>query len=288
MRLPRVLLPIALLAIAVPGAIAEVCQSSNGCQFWDNSYHEYVLYEEDTTKIDVLIYPSAGPFSLRDMTTAKFAVQGWKDGINAFGATWFKSNMNISAYIVGKDTNIPADALTDPEIIIVMSQHNPVLLFGIGEQLPVSFCSQRDGLAAEGIPHVDPNSYVQQFQCKSGGLTCVALNTNFLLEGTIQMYDLVAHEFGHCLGHCLGPGHVGDALDFNAKTVPAYDVMSYMSKTLQVNCVSNMNVRVMEGIYAPLLGQSSSIFLEPGDYYTMSTSTYQQLNCPNPQVTILG
>lgn len=285
MRLPRLLVPTVLLALFVPGAIAEVCGSSSGCEFWDNSYHEYVLYEEDTTKIDVLIIPPASPFALRDTTTAKLAVQGCKDGINAFGATWFKSAMNINAYVVGQDT-IPQDALNDPEVVIVISEHDPVLLFGIGaepKQMVVT-CESFGQQTLQQFPgHAHDGAQVSSADCTGTGFMCFAVNTNFLLGGTYQMYDLIAHEFGHC----LGTGHVGDALDFDAKTVPAYDVMSYMYRSSHVNCVSNMNVKVMEGIYGHLLGQPASNDLHPGDYYTMS-SGYQQVNCANPARGILN
>jgi hypothetical protein len=278
MRLPKMLLlPAAVLAFLVPGAVAEVCQSSNGCQFWDNNYHEYVLYEQDTTKVDVLIYPSAGPFPLRDVTIAKHSVQAWKDGINNYGQTWFKNSVSINAYAPGIDaTPPPADAITDPEVIIVISEHDPVLLFGIGLQSPFSVCTQQGGVQSVAEPHVHDGGFVQQVQCRSGGFVCLALNTNFLLGGTVQMFDLIAHEFGHC----LGTGHVGDALDFNAKTVPPYDVMSYQYTPSGKNCVSNLNIRTMEGVYAPLLSQPSSTWLQPGDYYTMAPSAYLPTSAP--------
>jgi hypothetical protein len=275
MRATPLAILLSLLGLALPLSTAEVCQSASGCEFWDANYHEYTLYRVDATKIDVLILPPASPFALRDITTAKLAIQGWKDGINALGSTAFKSGVQINYYAVGQD-NVPQDALADPEIVVVMAEVNPVLLFGIGYQSPFGLCAQQGGIAQALEPHEHDGAYVQQFQCQTGGYVCLALNTNFLLGGRTQMYDLVAHEFGHC----LGTGHVGDALDFDAKTVPAYDVMSYMYRSSHVNCVSSLNLRSLEGIYATLLGTGTQ--LNPGSYYTMATSSYSQYACPQP------
>src|SRR5687767_12443049 len=121
-----------VMSAAFPLTGAAVCQSSSGCEFWDANYHEYVLYKVDDTKVDVIVYPPASAYAYRDSTTARLAIQGWEDGIQALGATWFKTGIQINIYVVGQDLVIPADALEDPEISVVISEHNPVLLFGIG------------------------------------------------------------------------------------------------------------------------------------------------------------
>lgn len=275
-KLGIALIVASLFLIGVPLTSAEVCQKAQGCEFWDDSYHEYILYSVDTATVDVLIVPPVvSPYTLRDIATAEMAVQAWEDGVMDLGASWMTSGFSINHYTLGVDTNIPPEALSDPEIIVVMSEHDPVLLFGIGLQLPASVCTQRGGMVAMTEPHEHNGITVYQAECTQGGRTCVALNTNFLLGGRYQMYDLVAHEFGHC----LGVGHVGDALDFDAKSVPDYDIMSYQYNPSHVHCVSTLNVRSMESVYADLLGGSGQ--LNPGAYYTMAQSSYSQVACDN-------
>ncbi len=271
---------VGLLSFMAPPSTADVCTSSSRCGFWDDDYHEYILYAADATQIDVLIVPPASPFALRDITTARLAVKGWVDGMNALGQSWFKEGLSIQPWVVGVDRNIPQGALADPEVIIVIAEHRPVVLFGIGQQLPPAPCLARGGALRTLPVHEHGRVAVQRSECVQGGYTCVALSMNVVLAGRYEMYNLIAHEFGHC----LGLGHVGDALDFDAKTVPAHDVMSYMSRPHPVNCVSNLNVRSLEGIFAPLLGQPPSTFMVPGQYYGMAPSAYSQSVCYNPPV----
>ncbi|HUR61472.1 MAG TPA: hypothetical protein VM286_03805 [Candidatus Thermoplasmatota archaeon] len=262
----------------------EFCVAASGCEFWDNDYHEFVLYDVDTPNVDVLIVPSASPDALDDTRIMRRAVDAWSAGIASTGASWFASGFHINAYTVGTDTP-PASVLQDPEIVIVGAAANPVLLFGIGEQTPASICAARGGALQTFPVHEHDGMQILAAECTQGGMLCVALNTNFLLadffqgtNGAIWLQDLVAHEFGHC----LGGGHVGDALDFDAKTVPIHDIMSYQHDDTQVHCVSNLNVRVLEGVYAALLGQPASGQLHAGDYLTMSPAAYSQLACSNP------
>lgn len=252
------------------------CSSASNCDFWDEDYHEYVLYDVDTYIVDVLIVPSASPFALQDTATMKHAVDAWAAGIEELGVSWFTENFTINAYVVGQDT-VPQAALEDPEIIVVAAEYNPFVLFGIGLQLPELPCRGGDAEKTYA-PHQHDGTTIYAADCEQGGLTCVALNTNFLLGGEIWLHDLVAHEFGHC----LGVGHVGDALDFSAKRVPIQDIMSYQHDEEQVHCVSNLNVRVLEAIYAPLLGQTVSQPVSAGDYYTMPKADYAHVDCDNP------
>jgi hypothetical protein len=265
---------------AAPAKTLTQCTTASGCEFWDNDYHEYVLYDlMDTANIDVLIVPELSPFATRDITTIRKSIDAWDAGIDDMAAPWLADNLTIHAYTLGIDTP-PQEAIEDPEIIVVTAEYNPVLLFGIGEEVPVHPCSSR---SAGGILHDFPvhdhdGMQVHMAECKHGGFQCVALNTNFLLGGPYRLYDLVAHEFGHC----LGGGHVGDALDFDAKTFPHSDIMSYQYDASQVFCVSNLNTAVLEGLYGHLFGRPASERLYAGDYYTMATADYAQTNCPNP------
>jgi hypothetical protein len=252
------------------------CQSASNCDFWDDDYHEYVLYDVDTYVIDVLIVPSVSYDTAADTPAIRKAVQAWEDGIDQLAATWFKSGFEMNVYLLGTDAP-PQSALEDPEIIVVAAEYNPVLLLGIGQDVPFNPC--RGGAATQAYaPHEHDGMTISAADCQEGGFTCVALNTNFLLGSKNTLYDLIAHEFGHC----LGLGHVGDALDFSAKRVPIHDIMSYQETPGQVHCVSTLNVRTLESLYAPLFGQTVSQPVSAGDYYTMPMSQYSQVNCPNP------
>jgi hypothetical protein len=266
----------ALVPLAATTSTA-ICTTSSGCEFWDNDYHEYILYEVDTAKVDILIVPPVSPFATRDIVTIEKSVQAWEDGIQALAQPWFASGLQINHYTLGLDVP-PADALSDPEIIIVSAEYNPVLLLGIGLQTPFSVCAQRGGEVGERSGHAHEGTSFYHTKCAVGGRTCVVLNTSFLFGGKNWMYDLNSHE----LGHCLGIGHVGDALDFDAKTVPLRDIMSYQFTPSQVHCVSTLNVRSLEGVFAEILGQPSSAALHPGQYKHMPVSQYAQVACANP------
>jgi hypothetical protein len=251
------------------------CAQASGCTFWDDDYHEYTLYDVDTYQLDVLIVPSASPGRDADTAVIKEAILAWGAGIQTLGAKWFASNFTMNVYVLGTDTP-PQSAIQDPEIIVLAAEYNPVLLFGIGEQLPATPC--RGAATHTYAPHVHDGMTVYAADCQAGGLTCVAVNTNNLGGGKASLYDLVAHEFGHC----LGGGHVGDALDFSAKRVPVHDIMSYQHDATQVHCVSNLNLRVLEALYAPLLGANVTTPLKSGDFYLMHPVDYVQTTCANP------
>ena len=260
----------------VPSADAGICKKEQGCDFWDSSYHEYILYEVDTAQVDILVVPPASPFATRDLATVDLALDQWRSGIQQLADPWFAAGFSLDDYTLGVD--IPtAEALSDPEILVLTAEYNPVLLFGIGLQTPLGLC-----VAQEEAFHQHGPWASTMASCETGGQTCLAINTNFLLGGEVQMHDLVAHE----VGHCLGIGHVGDALDFSAKTVPLDDIMSYQHDPDQVHCVSTLNVKSLQGVYAGLLGQPGQLL--PGDYYTMAPSAYAQADCSNPEAGLLA
>ncbi|MEA3166160.1 MAG: hypothetical protein QOJ26_1029 [Thermoplasmata archaeon] len=266
---------LALLAslVAIPMADANICTAAAGCEFWDSNYHEVILYTVDTADIDVIIIPPVSATTIWDQPAMESAVANWDAGINAMAPAWLGAGLTIHSYTLGTDTP-PQSALTDPEIVVFAAAYNPVLLFGIGEQVPVSICRQQSN-AMVGTQHIHDGWVLEQSSCADGGAQCLAINTNFLTGTTNEMYDLVAHEFGHC----LGVGHVGDAGDFDAKTVPMNDIMSYQHGA-HVHCVSSLNILALQGVYADILGQPGQ--LQPFDYVSQSPSSYSQTTCSDP------
>lgn len=268
-----------------PEGTPEFCESeevgipsgpfASECMFWDEEFHEFVVYDLDTTVIDVVIVPSVGPDAV-GMAASRRSVEAWEEGIRAYASPWFNASFEMNIFVVGQD--IPSlDAIQDPEIVVVSSGSEGLL--GIGLEPKQLGCQliQEGGEAAFEYPvHSHRGVEVRAADCTGTGFTCFALN--FGSSDLRDLYDLIAHE----VGHCLGVGHVGDALDFRARFAPIEDIMSYQSNATQVHCVSNLNVRVLEGVYAHLLEQPEEMWLPRGSYYAMSPLDYQRTTCANP------
>ncbi|MGB1585746.1 MAG: hypothetical protein ACPHID_01715 [Thermoplasmatota archaeon] len=277
-------------------ALAVALAGTGAANFNDNQYHEYILYEVDTSKIDVLIVPSASPYALRDNTILRQGVDAWDAGIDDLADAWLANGIEIRTYVLGEDIP-PAEALFDPEIIIVSAEYNPVLLFGIGLQVPISWCHNigpgggnidwREELIASPDFHSHGGSWgMLQAQCADGGKQCIVLNTNFLwlpdADNRRNMYDLNTHE----VGHCLGIGHVGDALDFTARNFPQTDIMSYQHGN-HVHCVSTLNVKALEAVYGGLLGKPG-LAQSAGTFVHMNPADYDQHDCDEPTAGLFG
>lgn len=281
------------LSLALALAVAAV---GSAATFNDNNYHEYILYNVDTPHIDVLIVPSASPYALRDNTILRQGIDAWDDGINDLGPSWLANGVEIRTYVLGEDIP-PAEALADPEIIVVSAEYNPVLLFGIGLQGPISWChgigpgagnlDWREDIVAMPEFHEHDGSWgMLAAQCDDGGKQCIVLNTNFLwlpdADNRRNMYDLNTHE----VGHCLGVGHVGDALDFSAQNFPVKDIMSYQHGN-HVHCVSTLNIKALEAVYGGLLG-NPGVAQGAGTYVHMNPAVYALASCAEPTAGILG
>lgn len=176
---------------------------------------------------------------------------------------------------LGEFTTYP---IVDPEIVVIVA--NPVVtgVQGIGID-PVDFGGELvdimlgDGFteeelwgpvecrgfagnpfdheAWENLPGYDSHhdgrggTYVED--CGGdGGNICFAYNHAIdpipgVVEDVLGMstYDLVAHE----VGHCLRLGHVGDAGDHQAVTVPYADIMSYTDQVAH-KCVSTLDLEL--------------------------------------------
>lgn len=268
-----------------PEGTPEFCESEDvgipsgpfagGCLFWDEDYHEFVVYDLDTTTIDVVILPSAGPDAV-GLAASRMSVEAWESGIRAFASPWFNESFEMNVFVVGED--VPSlDAVQDPEIVVVSTGALGILGIGLEpKQLGCQLVSEGGATVREYPVHRHGKVEVRASDCTGTGFTCFALNSGD--ADLRELYDLIAHE----VGHCLGPGHVGDALDFRSRFAPTEDIMSYQSNPDQVHCVSTLNVRVLEGVYAHLLDRPEEEWLPRGSYYAMSPLDYAQAECANP------
>ena len=254
--------------------------------FDDDVYHEFILNDLDSADIDVLILPAVAPDSDARIAAVQQSIAAWESGIQAYAPSWLADNVDFHVYLVGTDP-VPLSTLQDPEIVVVTGEANPNVLFGIGASTDYLACDTVDpftstSLFLQGFHHHPGSAWsVGEANCADNSdNVCVVLNTNFAFyeTGQYSMYDLNAHEFGHC----LGLGHVGDALDFVATTFPHEDIMSYQENEAQVHCVSNLNVLGLQGTFAKVLGRPSSEWRDSGDYITMTPAAYDQVSCPNP------
>lgn len=265
--------------------------------FDDGQYHQLILNDWDTAEIDVLVLPPVAADAFDRLEAVEKSIHAWSSGIQELGEPWLASGLVINSYTVGQDV-IPTSALQDPEIVVVSGEVNPFLLFGIGLAGDTYTCNVFPWLSLETtveLPHPSPGHVrtldVHQHEQSPWSMTmlgcdqnvpdvCLVLNTNFAATATGQhrMYDLNAHEFGHC----LGIGHVGDALDFSSTAFPEADIMSYQFDPAQVHCVSNLNVQGVQGTFAEALGRPSSEWLAPFDFIHMDPADYEQVDCANP------
>ncbi len=256
----------------------QFCDSEDACKFWDDDYHQYVVYDLDTTVIDVVIVPPApGASPLDELAASRLAAQAWSDGIEALGQSWFTDNFAMNVYAVGVD--VPSlDAVQDPEIIVLSTAAVPDRYVGIGLEPKQFGCILLGEETLYEYPvHAHGDVEVRASDCTGIGFTCFAINAGRLSD-VRALYDLIAHE----IGHCLGVGHVGDAGDFRARYAPVEDIMSYQGNPEQVHCVSNLNVRTLEGVYAHLLDRPTEEHLPRGSYLPMAPWDYAQVECENP------
>jgi hypothetical protein len=252
----------------------QFCTTAASCDFWDDQYHQYVVYDLDTVTIDTVIVPPAGGMTPDNLAASRQAVQAWSDGIEELAAPWLADNFTMTVAAVGVD--VPSlDAVQDPEIVVISSSAS--FLVGIGLEPKQLACIIIGEEIVEFYGGHDHNgNLIFAADCTNTGFTCFAINVGaFDPRG---LYDLIAHE----VGHCLGPGHVGDAGDFRSRYAPVDDIMSYQDDPAHVHCVSNMNARVIEGVYAHLLDRPSEAWLPRGSFLPFDIIEYAQVDCSNP------
>lgn len=237
--------------VYVAGTVGDIPKFTDGC------YHMRTgLNRLDTPEIDVLLVPPASPYPERDLRTMRQAVEMWADGIAtlapAMDLDWLSDGVDFDLFV--DDDALSLDPLWDPEIVVLAS--NPVGGAGIGidpveavfggsgpcHGQPNPLASLEDWQALPGFDgHHGGLGGTFSVQCEGGGSLCFAVNGAIdPAPGVLDvfgLYDLVAHEFGHC----LTVGHVGDAMDHEAEAVPYADIMSYTNQEHD-KCVSTLDV----------------------------------------------
>ena len=277
----------------------------------------------DSPQVDVLIVVPISPTAERDMRIMRQSVEMWEAGID-----WLAAEMGLNWLADGMDFHISVDyfdplgteggefttyPIVDPEIVVVAT--NPVGGLGIGidplvNGLPCHpVANPLDFDAWQSLPgfnsHHDERSGTYVEDCGgAGGNVCFAVNGAIdpasQVVDIFGLFDLVSHEFGHC----LTVGHVGDGLDGKWASVPTNDIMAYDSDPPgRTKCVSTLDV---EGValrmsnYLDVDGNSvvneSDLLLandqigaggrafqvqQPHDHFYAS-ATGEAIDCPQP------
>lgn len=292
--------------------------SKPGPYFTDGCYHMRTdLNGLDTPIIDVVVTIPASPYAERDVRTMRQVIEMWDAGIQhlapQMGLDWL-SGVAFNVFL--DDGQSTTDPLWDPEIIVVAA--NPVVagVQGIGVD-PLDFvgspiqnpCRGANPLASAeawlALPGFDDHhggdSGTYSEECEGGGSVCYAVNLAIdPVPGVVDdvlgmnMFDLVAHE----VGHCLTIGHVGDAGDHTAATVPFDDIMSYTHNLEPGKCVSSLDVEAFALrmsrflLPTPLVanhddGPDGSFQVQhPDDHYYAST-TGLAVDCPEPDIGLM-
>jgi len=314
-----------------PGCIRDMSRTNP-----DNICHHMRtdLNALDSPKVDVLVMVPVSPTAERDMRIMRQSVEMWEGGIDylasQMGLDWLGAGMDFHVTVDyidlqgdegGEFTTYP---IVDPEIVVIAT--NPVGGVGIGVD-PVDFVFTDENLVPchnvqnpfdfeywENLPGFDDHhqertgTYVED--CGgAGGNICFAIN------GAIDpapeqidffnLFDLVSHEFGHC----LTLGHVGDGAEGEWGVVPTNDIMAYSSDPPDRNkCVSTLDVEAvavrMSGyldvngdgtvdgadqlLVNDQIGEGGNPFqVQHPDDHLYASGTGSPLDCPQPDLGLV-
>jgi hypothetical protein len=222
----------------------------------------------DSPQVDVLIMVPVSPTAERDMRIMRQSVEMWEGGIDylaeQMGLQWLTDGMDFHITVDyfdplgdggGEFTTYP---IVDPEIVVLAYNPVPFAHAGIGidpfADTPQNRCNAfpvgnpLDFEQWEALPGFDSHhqdrptgTYVEDCSANGGGNVCYAINAGGdppVLD-VLSLFDLVAHEFGHC----LTVGHVGDGLEGKWGKLPSNDIMAYSQDPPGLSkCVSTLDV----------------------------------------------
>lgn len=266
--------------------------------FNDNCYHQGVWYSPDTTKYDVLILPPASHQELREWQLVEQSVDNWENGIKALGPQWLRDGLQVNDYTVGHEF-VPADALEDPEVIVVLHANvMPLGTYAGAASLPPSVCHGVTPPAPDSTAwhrHAGSAWGHSMAACNGGGRVCLVTDAATLDAPNANErrvnFDLVSHE----VGHCLTLGHVGDADTEDTDdsvAYPEHDIMSYENDGLHastMHCPSNLNVMTIAKAFGALLGQpgaTTAVAPNPASFVNMRPSTWSAPACPQSEAVL--
>lgn len=242
----------------------------------------------DSPQVDVLVMVPVSPTAERDMRIMRQSVEMWEGGIEylstEMGLQWLADGMDFHITVDyfdpqgGQGGEFTTYPVVDPEIVVIAT--NPAGNGGIGTDPfakgsgvpchPVG--NPFDFQQWQALPGFDSHhekrsgTYVED--CGgSGGNVCFAINTAIdplpgeLYTG-IALFDLVSHEFGHC----LTIGHVGDADDGKWAQAPKSDIMAVSNPPHGFDkCVSTLDVEAIAARMSNYLDVNGDRAVDPKD-----------------------
>jgi len=259
-----------LKLVGIPNAVLDPKAINNVCHHMRTDMNGL-----DSPQVDVLVMLPLTPAAERDMRIMRQAVEMWEGGIDylapQMGLQWMADGVDFHITVDyfdpagGDGGEFTTEPVLDPEIVVIGAT-NPVGGLGIGIDpvanvfvnpngplpcLPVD--NPFDIKAWEALPgfndHHAERSGTYNEDCgdakggQTGGNVCFAVNT--ALDPApdtfeiVSLFDLVAHEFGHC----MTVGHVGDGAEGLWNVNPRNDIMAYDDAPPGLNkCVSTLDV----------------------------------------------
>ena len=292
----------------------------------------------DTPKVDVVVMVPVSATAERDMRIMRQSVEMWEGGVDylaeEMGLGWLAEGMDFHVTVdyfdpAGDGGEFTTYPVVDPEIVVIAT--NPVGGIGIGVD-PVDLASQAFGFTDEdGVPcHTVQNPFDFEYwenlpgfdshhesrtgtyveDCGgAGGNICFAINGAIDpapdVVDVFSLFDLVSHEFGHC----LTLGHVGDGAEGTWGALPSNDIMAYSQDPPGLNkCVSTLDI---EGLALRMsgyldangdgtvddadrllandqIGQGGNPFqVQHPDDHLYASSTGDPTDCPQPDLGVI-
>ncbi|HUR49471.1 MAG TPA: hypothetical protein VMY88_08120 [Acidimicrobiales bacterium] len=253
----------------------------------------------DSPQVDVLVTVPLSPTVERDMRIMRQSVEMWEGGIQylaaEMGLDWLAAGMDFHITLDyfdpsgGQGGEFTTYPVVDPEIVVIAT--NPAGGIGIGiDPIPglglpcYPVANPLDFQQWESLPgfnsHHESRTGTYVEDCGgSGGNICFAIN------GAIDpapedldvfgLFDLVAHEFGHC----LTLGHVGDGAEGSWADVPTNDIMAYSADPPGLTkCVSTLDVEAVAARMSSYLDTNGDDVVDENDLLLVNDQIGQGAN----------